>query len=104
MNLKVLAQNMMTHAIMLQPGSAAYRKDLAVLLLGMNKFTEAEGLLRSALQLSPRDPLILSHLGRALAQQGRAEEARASYRNALAIDQNCTEAQLGLEQLSNFAG
>lgn len=99
MNLKGLAQSMMTQAIMLQPGSAAYRKDLGELLLGMNKFADAEGLLRSALQLSPRDPLIMSQLARALAKQGKVDEARAFYRHALSVNETCVEAQQGLLEL-----
>jgi Flp pilus assembly protein TadD len=65
----------------------------------MNRFAEAEGLLRSALQLSPRDPLIMAHLARALAKQGKAQEASAFYRNALAVDEKCIEAQQGLTEL-----
>jgi Flp pilus assembly protein TadD len=70
------------------------------LLLGMNKFGEAEACLRSALQLDPKDALVKARIGDSLAKRGRTEEARASYNDALSLDANCAAARAGLDRLT----
>jgi Flp pilus assembly protein TadD len=65
----------------------------------MNRFADAEGVLRGAQNLNPKDPIVLTRIGDSLARRGRNDEARAFYSHALTIDANCAEAKAALDQL-----
>ena len=77
---------LMSQAVALQPGVAGYHSNLAELLRLMGKLNEAEKSIRTALQLTPDDPVMMSVLGVILGQQGRAAEGIEVCRAALAID------------------
>jgi len=81
----MLAFDLMSKAVALQPGSAFYQGNLGELLRRMERYPEAESALRAALALNPRDPNMLSSLALALANQRRIPEAVDACRAALSL-------------------
>lgn len=54
---------------------------------GLGKLDDAEKAYRKALEISPEDVAILSHLGYILEETGRKEEAEATFRKSVEADQ-----------------
>jgi Flp pilus assembly protein TadD len=69
-------------------------------LMRAGKFHDAELLWRQLEQRYPRNPMILSNLGVALAQQGKLEQAAIEYRKSLALkaDQPDVTFDLGIAE------
>jgi choline-sulfatase len=81
--------------------SPAMINDLARMDIADGRGAEAIGLLSS---LTPRDPAALNTMGIALAGAGKADEARAAFEGALAIDAHNAEAACNLGTLLLQAG
>ena len=65
---------------------------------------EAVGALAKGVELEPGEPRARFLLGQALEQTGRAGEALAQYREALALAPGFAEAQAAIERLAGGAG
>ena len=65
---------------------------------------EAERLLRSALEKSPRDPVLLSALGYFAQSKGDLDRARELYQRALAIDPTLIDAATNLGAIEASRG
>jgi predicted CXXCH cytochrome family protein len=68
------------------PKSVIVLLKLGNMLLDMQRWAEAEAVARSALQLSPDDPVLLGQLGWAQWQQDKTAEAKASLEKAIRLD------------------
>ncbi len=66
-----LGAHAMSAAVAGEPRSSAYRADLGAVLLRLGRFRDAEASFRASLALGPGNPQVMSHLGMALARQGR---------------------------------
>lgn len=66
-------------AVEIQPKLLRNRQNLAVCLIRLEQYTEAESILRAILAEHPRSPLAHFHLGLICEATGRRDEARAEY-------------------------
>jgi Flp pilus assembly protein TadD len=81
------AEHILAEALALDPNCFDSMVNLAACLLAREKsFTRAERLLRDADRMMPDDQIVLANLGRAIAKQGRGEEADQVFRRAIALD------------------
>ncbi len=78
------AQALVERALKEEPYSGAYLDSLGWIYFKQNKFAEAEGTLRKALQRESHDATIHSHLGDLYAKTGRTELAAAEWEKSLA--------------------
>jgi Flp pilus assembly protein TadD len=81
----LLALDLMSKAVRLQPGSAYFQGNLGELLRTMGRYPEAEAALRASLQINPGDANVLSGLALAVAHQERIQEAVQLAREALKL-------------------
>ena len=89
----VRAEQLIRAALALKPKAGYIMDSLGWVLFQQGNADEALPWLQKALELEGADPIILEHLGDALAVLGRDEEARASYREALRIVEDLGEAK-----------
>jgi Flp pilus assembly protein TadD len=82
----------------LQPATAEACNGLAVSLLKLERFAEAEAALRRGLVLLPEDAVLLANLGLALEGLGRWPEAEAAHRRAVEL------APTAADVIGNLAG
>jgi tetratricopeptide (TPR) repeat protein len=68
------------------PTRANYVDTLAWVLFKQGRLDEAATLMEGIVDVEPRRPVIVAHLGDIYAGLGRTEEARAAWRDALAIE------------------
>jgi Tfp pilus assembly protein PilF len=81
-----LALASLQEAVRLEPGSALYHNTLGVVYLHyLSKPAEAQTEFEKAIELDPSYAEALTNLGVTLAQQGKWEEAIASYRKAISL-------------------
>jgi len=73
-------------------------------LAAQNRFAPAIRHYRSALQAKPDYPVALNNLAFALARQGEAEEAQASYERVLSLEPGNGTARKGLRSLERRRG
>ena len=98
------SENTYKQALTTYLGHWSLLEGLAVLYLELNKLSEAEELLRQALQSESSVDSIYYNLGLVLEKQGRVEEAQTSYRTALEKNEKCTPASISLIRLLNRSG
>jgi Flp pilus assembly protein TadD len=77
---------------------------LGTAYLGQGKWTEAEQEFARALELRPRDALLLNNLAVAEVQQGRLDEAEQHLKEAIALDPEQAYARYGLGTLLKNRG
>ena len=70
-------------ALLLDPDNALYHNTLGLVLLNMGRAQEAQAEFQTAVDLDKASPDFLHNLGIAYAQQGRFDDAIASYKKAL---------------------
>ncbi len=78
------------------PGAFIFYNVLGVALEGQQKFAEAEGVYRKAIQIDGKIGEIHFNLGVVLANLGKTDEAIASYRKAVALKPNLAVAHFNL--------
>jgi adenylate cyclase len=92
-------------ALALEPNSAGIVYRYAVILTWAGRYKEAIPFFREALRLNPKPPnTYYRHLGVALGESGRYEEAIALQKKAIKQDRNDIFAYLVLASLSSLAG
>jgi len=82
------------HVLKLQPQNPDALHLLGLVALGKEDAASAEKLISAAAKLMPKHPNIWVNLGNAQREQGKADEALASYGNALGIDRDYADAFL----------
>jgi tetratricopeptide (TPR) repeat protein len=87
-------------AAAVEPQNADAQRNLANALVDTGQGAEAEIHARRAVELAPGEPGALGVLGRALALQGRHDEARAQFERALALDPDYSDARAALQSLN----
>jgi tetratricopeptide (TPR) repeat protein len=80
------------------PGHWQATRDLGVVRLHQGRFPDAEKLLRRAIEIHPQDPGAHVQLGEMFFALVRADEAMACFESAIAVDEACRDAWLGLER------
>jgi len=90
------AEASMRRAIDTNPADAAPRKVLLKFLLDQKQFDEAYSLTQASLKYTPKDPALLVDRGLLELQRGHAENAIASWNQALVVDPNQELAHLYL--------
>jgi tetratricopeptide (TPR) repeat protein len=91
-------------AVAEDPGSLPALLELARLLAAAQRFAEAEGLIRRALEIEPGSAAALAQLGGVLGLQGRVDEAIEAYEVALRADPRSVEAHNNLGGLLAQSG
>lgn len=86
------------------PPSAALLNVLGSAALSLQRFEEAESLMRQALAVNPRHFRVRNNLGLALAAQGRNDEAEAAHREAIAINPDYANAHNALGVIEQEKG
>jgi tetratricopeptide (TPR) repeat protein len=79
------ALKMVSRALELDPGNAAYLDSLGWVYFQKGQFPQAVEQLSKAARLLPGDGTVQEHLGDALRAAGKVGEARAAYERALAV-------------------
>jgi len=82
------------------PQSPKGQAQLAVALLQQKRYLDALGVLQTAVRLKPTWRELHSNLGYACVQLGRADEASAHFREALAVDPNYLPTFIALAELA----
>lgn len=90
------AVDLLRAAIDKDPKFVAAYNDLAVVLLRLRKYPEAEAVLRKGLEQDAKSPDLQANLGAALNHQNHFAEAIAPLREALRLRPNLAEAHLQL--------
>ncbi len=80
------AEELISKAISVNPGAAAFHQNIANVFQAMGKYQEAVDSSRRALELKPGDVTSLNNLGNAYRGLGKTGLAAKSYRKALSID------------------
>jgi choline-sulfatase len=95
-------------AVEIQPKLHRNRQNLAACLIGLERFGEAEGLLRAILAEHPKFPLAHFHLGLLYEEQGRLRAAQQAYLAELAHNGDHVPTRFNLGnvalRLGDFAG
>lgn len=86
------------------PGNVPFLNQLAAAELEDGDPAAALRTLRQARDLNPRSEFAHLHLGQALRQLGRGDEARAAYERALELDPRAAQAWLALAEMARDAG
>ncbi len=92
------AEALYKRAIGLDEHMVVARVNLGVLLVGAQRFDEADVVLREAVRRAPRDPMPLMGLGMSAMSRGVPEEAAEVFEQALELDGNSVS---GLHLLAN---
>ncbi len=82
------------------PNDTDILQGLADVLMAQQRYDEAMALITRARDLLPRSAEVHVRRGRALRAMGRSEEARNSFREALALEPNNDEARAGLDSVA----
>jgi len=90
------AVSYMTKAAELRPDSASVQLALVRLHTGLRQYKEAEDVARRAADRIPGDPGLVAARGIAQLMMGRTEEALATFRTAIALDEDRAESWLNL--------
>ncbi|MDR0310551.1 MAG: tetratricopeptide repeat protein, partial [Acidobacteriota bacterium] len=100
----VRAEEELLAAVRLDSGYANARANLgqAIAAQGLNRLDEAISHYRDALRLDPANADTCNHLGTALAEQGKFDEARVWFTRALEIQPNHARAQVNLQRLASM--
>ncbi len=77
------ALRLVTRAVELEPGNAAYLDSLGWVQFRLGNLEAAETWLRRSLAIGDRDGTVVAHLGEVLAARGQREEAKTLLRQAL---------------------
>jgi tetratricopeptide (TPR) repeat protein len=85
-------------ALALNPSAPLAYTTLGDVLATKKNYSDAEELFRAALSKAPGDARFLHNLGRLLELQGRPEEARQFFADALRADPNLQQAKEGLKR------
>jgi tetratricopeptide (TPR) repeat protein len=83
-------------AMQSNPADPAPRQALLQFLINQNRYDEAFTLTEASLKYAPKDANLLVDRGFLVLQRGHADEARASWEQAIAVDPNQINAQLYL--------
>lgn len=98
------AADALNQLVQLEPDYAEARRLLGIALMEIGDLAGSERELRAAIRLNGRTPAPHTNLGATLAATGRAEEAEAAYRDALALDPAFPLAVVQLSDLKMAAG
>ena len=79
------AERMVKRALTLRPDSGAFTDSLGWVLYKRGQFHQAVEALQHAEALTPNEPVIIEHLGDALAKSARRTDATDAYRRALQL-------------------
>ncbi len=90
---------MFNTVLLLDPNSAVDHNGRGWSLFNLERYSEAETDFREAIRLNDRYVRAYVYLGQTLELQGRPDEARAAYEQALTIDPNDADAQRYLQEL-----
>jgi tetratricopeptide (TPR) repeat protein len=91
-----MAEAALRKAMQADPANPAPRQELLKLLIDRNRYTEALSVTDSALKYAPRDANLLVDHGFLALQSGHAEQARADWDQAIAVDPGQMNAHLYL--------
>jgi tetratricopeptide (TPR) repeat protein len=94
------AEGALRRVLAVAPGNAKARSDLAAAIMEQGRAEEGLAMLEPALPLLPKDPDLLVTKGYGLRMLGRLAEAEAAWRDALALDPECTTASMNLHVLA----
>ncbi|MFO0588410.1 MAG: tetratricopeptide repeat protein [Polyangiaceae bacterium] len=97
------AAEQLAHAALLDPKSADAFTEWGKALLAAGRAEDAEGALRTALELRP-DPATANALGMALVKQKKAEEASEIFAKTISRDSQNAEAQYGAGMAAEILG
>ncbi|MCW5699022.1 MAG: sulfotransferase [Rhodospirillales bacterium] len=98
------ARQLITKAIAVNDGDAAYHNNLGTVLLALDQAEPAAQSFRRALALNPSYPEAHNNLGNALQILGRPDEAVPCYRQAIALRPDYAEAHANLGRARRTLG
>lgn len=87
------------HAVSLVPGNGQLLDTLGWITYLQGETAPASALLRKAVELSPKDPSILFHLGMACSRQNQDLEALDAFKRAMALSKDFPEYQQAAEMV-----
>jgi arylsulfatase A-like enzyme/tetratricopeptide (TPR) repeat protein len=86
-------------AVEIQPKLTQNRQNLAVCLIGLKRYNEAEVMLKDIILKTPKFPLAHFHMGLLSEEQGRFEQAREAYAREVELYSHCVPARFNLGKL-----
>ncbi len=96
------AESLVQRALKEEPFNGGYLDSLGWIYYKQNKFTDAEGVLRKALEREGHDATIHSHLGDVYSKLGRTEQAAAEWEKSLAEWRRAAPADIETDKIAEI--